>query len=275
MCNTRVCPTHRHQDSIILTSSCKRFNARLKWQCICWSISKKRHHKKCTAWRNLQLSCGPRGRMSTSNAECSWQVSLHPSWTIAQMTHTTNCYPRRKKSGSQRVDLQGKQVFGHRPIGDQDHNQELHAHSHFSQAGFPAATSPFMAKAREKARAKAVAAPAFDEARTLRSPTQGLGNTQTGNLAEALDRNLQSAPTCPFLGPRQQIAAWERLGSDQVLLQVLRKGIDAPLRMVPQPKPSITYHDHDQNSLQATIGEYLQAGVLRILTKDEEQRTRF
>ena len=62
------------------------------------------------------------------------------------------------------------------------------------------------------------------------------------------------------MGPRKKIQEWIALGADNVLLQVLRKGINAPLHAVPQPRAARKYHNEE--SLMTTIGEYLEAGVI-------------
>jgi hypothetical protein len=122
-------------------------------------------------------------------------------------------------------------------------------------------------------RVRAKATTAFEGAQALQCPQQGLGMHPVGTLLEAMDRNAISSPTCPFLGPSQCIDAWKSLGTDKVLLQVLTKGINAPLHTVPKPRAATNHHN--QESLMQTIGEYLAAGVIRPLTEEEEQRTRF
>ena len=181
------------------------------------------------------------------------------------MTVELNFFRRKKKKKWPKAEQPGhNNSFVPHPIGEIHHKQVLP--SPISTSGHPQTS-----KARARVRAKATTA--FEGAQTLHSQQQGLGSQSVGTLAEALDRNALSSPTCPFVGPRQSIPEWEKLGAENVLLQVLKKGINAPLHAVPQPRAATKYHNEE--SLMTTIGEYLEAGVIRELTKEEEERKRF
>ena len=94
-------------------------------------------------------------------------------------------------------------------------------------------------------------------------------------LSQALDSNNINTPTCPFLGPRQHIQEWKALGADNVLLQGIQKGVQAPLHQVPTPKkPRASTLEHYQETM-TTIGECLNNGVIRHLTPEEEARTKY
>ena len=183
------------------------------------------------------------------------------------MTVELDFFRRKKKKKWPKAEQPGhNNSFVPHPIGEIHHKQVLPSPT--TTSGSPQAN-----KARARARARAKATTAFEGAQTLQSPQQGLGSQSVGTLSEVLDRNALSSPTCPFMGPRTKIQEWIALGADNVLLQVLRKGINAPLHAVPQPRAARKYHNEE--SLMTTIGEYLEAGVIRKLTKEEAKRTRF
>jgi hypothetical protein len=183
------------------------------------------------------------------------------------MTVEHDFFRRTKKKRWPKAEQPGhNNSFVPHPIGEIHHKQVLPSPT--SKSG-----SPQTSKARARARARAKATTAFEGAQTLHSPQQGLGSQSVGTLSEVLDRNALSSPTFPFMGPRKKIQAWIALGADNVLLQVLKKGINAPLHAVPQPRAARKYHNEE--SLTTTIGEYLEAGIIRELTKEEKKRTKF
>ena len=190
------------------------------------------------------------------------------------MTTEHDCCQKKKRRRWRKPDRPGHEFSVPTPIGDRDQCQEMRGPTPSPSSQHSPSKAKAMAKARGLARERAKAmTTAFEGAQALRCPQQGLGKQPVGTLLEALDRNANNYPTCPFLGPRHHIPKWELLGSDKVLLQVLKKGINAPLHAVPQPKAATKYHN--ENSLMTTIGEYLAAGVIRPLTGAEEARTRF
>ena len=99
-----------------------------------------------------------------------------------------------------------------------------------------------------------------------------LGKSLDGRVSLAMDRNQQGAPNCPFLGPRQCLPAWRTMGADPVLLHCIERGVNAPMHRVPAPNQPRAPPPDPQ--LMATIGEYLEQGVVRRLTRGETKRTR-
>ena len=190
------------------------------------------------------------------------------------MTTEHDCCQKKKRRRWRKPDRPGHEFSVPTPIGDRDQCQEMRGPTPSPSSQHSPSKAKAMAKARGLARERAKAmTTAFEGAQALRCPQQGLGKQPVGTLLEALDRNANNSPTCPFLGPRQHIPEWELLGSDKVLLQVLKKGINAPLHAVPQPKAATKYHN--ENSLMTNICEYLAAGVIGPLSEAEEARTRF
>ena len=205
------------------------------------------------------------GKISSSKGDHRSLEERRVNWTSEKMTVQLDFFRRKKRRKWPKAEQPGHNSFVPHPIGEVDQHQETSSPSTSPNSHQPTN------KAKGKGRGGAKATTAFEGAQTLHSPQQGLGRQSVGTLTEALDRNALSSPTCPFLGPRQSIPEWEKLGTDNVLLQVLKKGINAPLHAVPQPRAATKYHNEE--SLMTTIGEYLEAGVIRELTKEE--RTRF
>ena len=111
---------------------------------------------------------------------------------------------------------------------------------------------------------------------------------QGATLLQALDRNNQSTPSCPYMGPRQHIANWKLLMSDPVLLQGIAKGVKAPMHSVPGPKPPRQYkvnaiaNGKKVNAIAnwteataAAVQQYLDKGVLQPLSEDVQSRVRY
>jgi hypothetical protein len=113
-----------------------------------------------------------------------------------------------------------------------------------------------------------------DGAQGQGSPLLTLGCKQVGNkLKHVMDRNNTDTPNCPYMGPRQNIQNWEKLGADPVLLQAIKKGAKSPLNCTPAPKTARRTPEAEQ--VMTTIGEYLEDGTIRTLTQEEENRTRY
>ena len=91
-------------------------------------------------------------------------------------------------------------------------------------------------------------------------------------LKQAMGRNLDQAPLCPYMGPKNNINNWEKMGADKVLLTAIRQGVKAPMHCA--PKPEKTRNPPTETDLMETIGEYLKTATLRMLTREETQRTK-
>ena len=101
---------------------------------------------------------------------------------------------------------------------------------------------------------------------------QEVGKQSTMSVRQAMDRNQQCCPRCPFQGPRKNIDYWKKIGADNVLIQGILKGVAAPLHQVPKQQSPMQANGEDQ--LQPTIMEYLETNAIRPLTKEEVDRTR-
>ena len=74
----------------------------------------------------------------------------------------------------------------------------------------------------------------------------------------------------PFLGPRHHIQAWRDIGADPIILRVIEQGVQIPIHKLPRgSKTPIA-----SNSLQETLQEYYQLGVLRTLSPQEQAKTK-
>ena len=101
-------------------------------------------------------------------------------------------------------------------------------------------------------------------------------NTGKSQIQMALEQNAQQAHTCQYMGLREKLDSWKQLGADNVLLQAIQTGARAPMNSIPCPNMyQKTLSSKDSDSLQATIGEYLQTGVVRPLTPQEEMKTKY
>ena len=82
---------------------------------------------------------------------------------------------------------------------------------------------------------------------------------------------LQARYPAPFLGPRDSLPEWKRLGADAVLLKAIAKGVHLCLRGTPDPsrKRPVT------EELERTLLEYRDLGVVRPLSDVEVQKTQY
>jgi hypothetical protein len=93
-------------------------------------------------------------------------------------------------------------------------------------------------------------------------------------IQEAMeDNNLHI--TLPLAqGLRERLHHWQELGADNVLLAAIKKGIKSPLTKVPTPNnPHLT--KEDANKLNKTLQEYVDQKVIRPLSLQEQQATKY
>ena len=94
-----------------------------------------------------------------------------------------------------------------------------------------------------------------------------------GSFQEELHRNATDVNDHPlFHGPRTRLSQWEALGADNVLLSAIRSGVRAPLLQIPEPLPPRCVQPA---SLQPTIEKYVKEGVIRKMTNEGTERTKF
>ena len=94
-------------------------------------------------------------------------------------------------------------------------------------------------------------------------------------LAQAMQRNKELAPSCPYMGPRNRIEAWKNLGADNVLLQGIQQGVRSPLHRKPEPNNPRQVPSAGIEDVTTTISEYLATKAVRRLTEEETARTRY
>ena len=145
------------------------------------------------------------------------------------------------------------------------------------------------AKAKEKAKERGEGEDKPPEgAQVNGNPPQDLGRQQVGTqlapnsnslqiqIKEALSQNALEAHKCQYMGLREKMSSWIQLGADKVLLQAIKTGVKAPLTRIPDHNTgNKQLSSKDLNSLQETIGEYLETGVIRPLTETEETKTKY
>ena len=90
-------------------------------------------------------------------------------------------------------------------------------------------------------------------------------------LQEEAKKNQSLSFHPQFLGPRNCLQAWAEIGATQTLLKAISKGVKAPLTSAPVVQSP---QARQEDMLQSTIGEYLQAGAIRKLTPKEQACTR-
>ena len=116
---------------------------------------------------------------------------------------------------------------------------------------------------------------ASDVGRGRDCPDPALTSQNLGDhLAALMEINNKKLQGPAHLGPRASLNAWKALGSDNVLLSALQRGIKAPLRQVPLPQHRPCSQQEIQDLLP-TIQEYIDSGAIKELAAAEAANTHY
>ena len=106
-------------------------------------------------------------------------------------------------------------------------------------------------------------------------PQWALQHEVSRQYQSALQENCQSNPPSQWMGPRQKIEAWKKLGADKALLHAIRRGVHAPMFSVPKSRRQRPLSTQEEAELAPTITDYLEQKAIRPLQQEETERTRF
>ena len=123
---------------------------------------------------------------------------------------------------------------------------------------------------KEKGNEKTKTGTQSDGAQTQKIPKLSLGNISVGNicLEEQLQNNQKLNFKPQFLGLRNCLQAWVKIGANQTLIKTISKGVKAPLKKAPVVHP---LHKRQEKLIATTIGEYLAAGAIKKWTPKQQQ----